>query len=94
MKAVGIQEWLDEQIERQELVETLLENYNEGRSMSFYCRVCARLEIDMIKAAIQETEKELLSDNIDELDIKSKARILKAVINDIALDANVDLSYG
>jgi len=88
---VGLQDWLNEQRERQALVEELLESYNEGRSMSFYCRACARMEIGLINNAIQETKKKLLSENVDELDIKSKARILKAIIEDVALDANVDL---
>jgi len=92
IKEVGLQDWLNEQRERQALVEELLESYDEGRSMSFYCRVCARMVIELIDKAIQETKKKLLSDNADELDMKSKARILKAVIKDLALEANVDLS--
>ena len=92
IKEVGLQDWLDEQRERQALVEELLESYNEGRSMSFYCRVCARMGIELINKAIQETKKNILRDNVDELDMKSKARILKAIITDLAIEAKVDLS--
>jgi hypothetical protein len=92
IKEVGLEDWLDEQRERQALVEELLQGYNEGRSMSFYCRICTRMGVELIDEAIQETQKRLLSDNVDELDMKSRARILKAVIKDLALEANVDLS--
>jgi len=37
IKRVGLQVWLEEQRERRLLVEELLDNYNEGWSMSFYC---------------------------------------------------------
>jgi hypothetical protein len=92
MKEAGLENWLSEQKERQALLEALLENYNEGRSMSFYCRVCARLGIESIKKAIGEIKEQLLNQNIDELDMKSKARILKTAIEDLALEANVDVS--
>ena len=92
IKEVSLQDWLNEQRERQKIVEKLLESYNEGRSMSFYCNACARIGIEYINKAIQETKKKLLSDNIDEFDVKSKARILKAAIKDLAIKTNVNLS--
>lgn len=94
IKMGGIQEWLDEQIERQALVETLLVFYNEGRSMSFYCRACARLEVESLKAAIRETNQKLKMENIAEENIKSRARICKTILQEIASGANMDLRHG
>jgi hypothetical protein len=94
IKAVGLENWLNEQRERQALVETLLQSYNEGRSMSFYCKVCARMPIDSINEAVKETKGKLLVEKVDESDIKSKTKILKAVIKDIALKTNVSLKDG
>ena len=91
IKEVGLQDWLNEQRTRHALLEELIESDNEGRSMGFYCRVCARMGIELINRALQETKKKLLSDSIDESDMKSKAQILKAVIKDLALETNVDL---
>ncbi len=91
IKEAGLKNWLNEQIERQALVEKLLLNYNEGRSMSFYCRACSRISIESIDKAIKETKKKLVSEKSDESDIKSKAKILKAVIKDSASKANVNL---
>ncbi len=92
IKEVGLENWLNEQRERQKLVEKLLQNYNEGRSMSFYCKVCARMSIELINKAIEETKKKLVSEKVAESDMKSKAKILKAVINDLALKGNVNLN--
>ena len=92
IKESGLEDWLKEQKERQALVEELLDNYNEGRSMSFFCKACARMPIELINKAIKETKKKLLSEKLDESDIKTKEKILKAVINDLALKANVNLN--
>ena len=37
IKNTGIDPWLKEQKERRLAVEELLDNYNDGRSMTFYC---------------------------------------------------------
>jgi len=92
MKKSGLKNWLKGQKERQVLVEELLDNYNEGRSMSFFCKACARMPAELINKAIKETKKKLLSEKIDESDLKSKAKIIKAAIEDLALKASVDLS--
>ena len=91
IKKAGLNNWLNEQRERQALVEELLRNYNEGRSMSFYCIACSRMTIESINKAIKETKKKHSSEKIDVSDIKSKAKILKEVIKDSALKANVNL---
>ena len=91
IKEVGLENMLKEQKERQTLVEELLQNYNEGRSMSFYCKVCARMPIGLINKAIKEAKAKLVSEKVDESDMKSKANILKMMIKDLALKANVNL---
>jgi len=91
IQEVGLEIWLKEQEQRQALVEDLLENYNEGRSMSFYCKVCARMPVDMINRAVKEAKITLASEKIDKSDIKSKAKVLKTVLKDFATKANIGL---
>ena len=91
MKKAGVNTWLKEQKERQALLEDLLENYNEGRSMSLYCKICARMPTDLINKAIKEAKEKLKSEKADHSDMKSKARILKAVIKDIASKGRINL---
>ncbi|ODS35276.1 MAG: hypothetical protein A7316_01920 [Candidatus Altiarchaeales archaeon WOR_SM1_86-2] len=78
----GREDWLKEQIERRLLAEKMLENYNEGRSMSFYCKSCTKLPVDLIEEAIGKAEKKFESDGIEKADIKTRAKILKAIIKD------------
>ena len=92
IKEVGLENLLKEQQERHALVEELLKNYNEGRSMSFYCKVCSRMPVELINKAIKEVKEKLISEKVNETDIKSKAKILKVIIKELALKANVKLN--
>jgi hypothetical protein len=92
IKEVGLESWLREQEERRALLEELLQNYNEGRSMNLYCKVCARMPVDLIKKAAEEAIEKLASEKLDKSNMKSKARVLKAVIKDLALEVNINLN--
>jgi hypothetical protein len=91
IKEGGLQNWLEEQKERQRLVEELLHNYNEGRSMSFYCKACARMSVELIASVLRESKDRLASERIDESDVKSKAKAMKAAIQDLASKGGIDL---
>ena len=91
IKEAGLEIWLKEQAERQKLLEGLLQNYNEGRSMSLYCKVCARMPIDLINKAIEQTKQKLWYEKIDRSDIKTKAKIFKSIVSDLALEARISL---
>ncbi len=88
----GIDNWLKEQRERQALAEELLQNYNEGRSMRFYCDACKRMPIDLVYKAIEEAKKRMLRSEVENFDIKSKAKIIKGVIKDLALSSDINLN--
>ena len=91
IKDRGLESWLREQEERQALLEGLLRDYNEGRSMSLFCKVCARMPIDLINTAIEEAKEKLTGEKVDKSDIKSRARVLKAVIKDSASQVDINL---
>ncbi len=88
----GLENWLREQTERQALLEGLLQNYNEGRSMNLYCKVCAKMPIDLINKAIEEAREKLADEKVDKSDMKSKARVFKTVIKDLVIEGNIDLN--
>jgi hypothetical protein len=75
IKESGLENWLKEQRERQALLEELLGNYNEGRSMSFFCKACARMPVNLIYDAVKESNKKIVSEEIDKSDMKAKAKI-------------------
>ncbi len=87
----GLEEWLAEQKKRQALLEILLQNYNEGRSLSFYCKACSRMPIELINKAVREANKKLVGEEEYKSDIKLKAKFLRLVMKYLALKANVSL---
>ena len=92
IKKTGMEAWLKEQRERQLAVEELLNNYNDGRSMSFYCLTCTLMPVDLINQAIGEIKQRLAADNqIDTSDIKARAKALRAIIQSIASKSGIDL---
>jgi hypothetical protein len=91
IKKAGLKTWLQEQKERQLLLEELLNSYNEGRSMNFYCKACARMPINLIYEAVKELNKQIVIDEINKSDIKAKANILRSVISDKAVKYNINM---
>lgn len=92
IKENGLEKWLKEQKERLILLEELLQNYNEGRSMNFYCKICSRLPVDLINKAIKETKKQLGNKKINTPDVKLKAKVFKTIVKDLAVMANINLN--
>ena len=92
IKEAGLESWLNKQMERQTILEELLQNYNEGRSMAFYCKACAKMPVDLIHRAINEAKESISSEKADQSDVKSKAKVFKATLKDLALKAGIDLS--
>ncbi len=76
------------------MLEELLRKYNEGRSMSFYCKVCSRMPVDLIPKAIKEARARRVAENVDDADIKAKAAVMKMVFKDAASEADIDLCEG
>jgi hypothetical protein len=68
-REVGLEAYLEEQGERRLLLEHLLDHYNEGRSMSFYCAACALMPPGLIRQAIGEMEEMLADKQIDGSDL-------------------------
>jgi hypothetical protein len=91
IKKAGLESWLRKQKERQALLEELLHNYNEGRSMNLYCKASSRMASDLIKRAMKEAKDKIAGLKVDATDIKSKAGVLKAVIKDSALKEKINL---
>ena len=82
--------WLEQQTKRRTILENLLAYWNDGRSCSFYCIATALMQIDLIKEAVNRANQLVLSNKSD-CDAKTKAKILKSVIQDVASKSGVDL---
>jgi len=64
----------------------MLNNFNEGRSKSFYCLSVTLLSIESIEKSIQNA-----SDKTKGLELKDKAKILKEELKKTAKKEKVEL---
>jgi hypothetical protein len=81
LKKIGIEDFLKMEEEKKKILELMLEKYNPGRSMSFYCIASALINPESLKQAIYQTES-------SEGD---KPKILKSLIQELADKENVNL---
>ncbi len=58
----------------------MLDEYNEGRSKSFYCISTALLPIIDLKFALNNSEHKIGEDNIKSDNLKAKSKILKDIL--------------
>ena len=91
IKKVGLKTWLQEQRERKAMLESLLRNYNEGRSCSFFCIASALVPVALIEKAVDEAKQVIAGNKVGDADIKAKAKILRYVIQDSASTSDIDL---
>lgn len=78
---IGIDDFLKEEEERKENLELMLEKYNPGRSMSFYCLASALIKPEFLKRAIKQIENSK----------EDKPKLLKLLILELADQENVNL---
>ena len=91
IKEIGIVQFLTQQKRRIEILETMLEEFNEGRSKSFFCIAAALLPIDDIEKAIDESIKQIKDQEIDGKDLKSKSKILRDNLTKLANAKSIEL---
>jgi len=68
-----------EQQTREHFLKVMLQEFNEGRSKTFYCIASSVLEIEELEYALREAKKQS-----KELTIKEKAKALHQILDNIA----------
>ncbi len=91
IKQNGLNLFIEQQEKRIKMLEKMLENFNEGRSKSFYCSATALLPISDLKYALEESENKINKEKIDSKNLKAKSKILKGILNNIAEGQQVEL---
>jgi hypothetical protein len=76
----GIEEFARLEMEKQKFLRHLIDNYDEGRSKSFYCTSCQLIPLDKLREALVDAETRI----IEATDIKDKAKLVRAAIGRIA----------
>ena len=79
----GLAEFRMAQKVRAKLLWQMLDEFNEGRSKSYFCLVATIFEVDEIEKALKEAK-----DKFGGLDIKEKAKLLHSIFDQIAQKKN------
>jgi len=83
----GIEEFARREVEKQVFLKGLIDNYNEGRSKSFYCTSCQLVPLGKLREAMEAAQKKMAQDS----DIKEKARLTREAISNMADSLKIDL---
>jgi len=83
----GIEEFARLETEKVEFLKSLLNNYDDGRSKSFYCTSCQLVPLEKLKEALAEAETEITKDT----GIKEKTKIVRAAISNMAENLEIGL---
>ncbi len=78
IKKHGIKKFIEQQKKRIELFETMINNFDDGRSRSFFCKATALLDLKNLENSLDEATRKIKVDNIR--DIKIKAKNLKNIL--------------
>ena len=83
----GIEEFARLEMEKQKFLRHLIDNYDEGRSKSFYCTSCQLIPLDKLREALEDVEIKMT----EATDIKEKAKLVRVAIDRIADSLQIDL---
>jgi len=83
----GIEEFARLEMEKQKFLRHLINNYDEGRSKSFYCISCQLIPLDKLKEALADAETKITGDT----ESKEKAKLVRAAISNLADGLQIDL---
>ena len=73
--------------EKERFLKKLIDNYDEGRSKSFYCISCQLIPLDKLREVVEDVEIKIT----EAADIKEKARLTRAAISNVAKSLQTDL---
>ncbi len=83
----GIKEFARREREKERFLTSLIDNYNDGRSKSFYCISCQLIPMDKLRKVVGNVETKITKDT----NIKEKAKLTRAAISSIAKSLQIDL---
>ena len=91
IKKIGLEEFLKQQEKRIEFLEAMLENFNEGRSKSFYCIATTLLPLDDLEHTLNKSNEQIKFEGIELNDLKAKSKIIRTYLNQYAIENKIEL---
>jgi len=91
IKEYGIAKFIEQQNVRISLLEKMLEHYDDGNCKSLFCLAATLLSLESLHNALEKAEQEVTERSVGKDDKKSKAKILKDILTQLADEENVEL---
>jgi len=86
IKNNGLEQFLEKQKTRIDILKYLLSNHDDGRSKGFFCISCTLLPIDKLQE-ICKAAKEIA----DTVELKERCKLLRKMLKEIAAPLNIEL---
>ena len=86
IKVNGIEQFIEKQKIRMNILSDLLANYDDGRAKSFFCRACALLPIDRLQEIHNETKNRIAG-----IELKERNKAVKKSMMEMADSLTIDL---
>jgi len=91
IKEHGIEKFAGQQKKRIKLLETMTENFDDGRSRSFFCKAATLLDLIDLRSSLDKASRKINMERIKQNDVKNKAKTLKENLNKVAFKEGIEL---
>jgi hypothetical protein len=83
IKEHGVEKFVGQQKKRIKLLETMIDDFDDGRSKSFYCKSATLVDPTTLENSLDRATEKVKTDSIEPNDTKTKAKILKAILGGV-----------
>jgi hypothetical protein len=94
IKEHGIERFVQQQSRRIQLLERMIADFDDGRSRSYYCKSATWLDPAGLESSLDAALRRIKADHIKPNDVKTKARILRGILDALALQEGMTGSPG
>jgi hypothetical protein len=91
IRGEGLERFAEQQGKRMDLLKTMLQEFDDGRSKSLYCLATALLPVTALEESLHHAQEQMKQDKAKSGDIKTRAGILKGLLDDRAARTGVEL---
>jgi hypothetical protein len=80
IKEHGIEKFVEQQKKRMKLLEMMIEDFDDGKSRSFFCKATALIDLAILEKSLNAAIQKIKTDKIKPNDVKIKTKILKEIL--------------
>jgi hypothetical protein len=92
IREYGIVRFIHQQEKRMRILESMLKEYDDGRSKSFFCKAAVLRDLENLSYCLDKAAHKIRAGKVKQGDVKKRAQILKGILVETALEEGVDLS--